>query len=190
MLAGDLTAAQAAFAGGRANVNLRQPFPQADGALLPVHCAAASASLSTLRWLAEELHCPVHGPQACLHPRPHPRLHPRPHPRPRPNTHAHAPFSHPYDRAPLSITPRHSPSVGRVRVCCGSVSSTPPPTVLQWLTCADDAPPHVGLPLPMPPDSGAAVAVPTLTLTLALTLTTDPNPNPNPDPIQARRWRF
>ena len=30
--------------------------------------------------------------------------------------------------------------------------------VLQWLTCADDAPAHVGLPLAMPADSGSAVA--------------------------------
>ena len=185
MLTGDLTAAQAAFAGGRANVNLRQPFPQADGALLPVHCAAASASLSTLRWLAEELHCPVRGPQACLHPRSRPRLHPRPYQHPRACS-----LQPPIRPCPAVYHPQ-ALSFGRPRKSVLRIGIEHAATdVLQWLTCADDAPPHVGLPLPMPPDSGAAVAVPTLTLTLALTLTTDPNPNPNPDPIQARRWRF
>ena len=106
------------------------------------------------------------------------------------NTHAHAPLQPLILPCPAIYHPQ-ALSFGRPRKSVLRIGIEHAATdVLQWLTCADDAPPHVGLPLPMPPDSGAAVAVPTLTLTLALTLTTDPNPNPNPDPIQARRWRF
>ena len=57
LLAGDLAAAQRAYAGGRASLNLRRPFPQADGALLPVHCAAAGGALAAL--LVESAVCPV-----------------------------------------------------------------------------------------------------------------------------------
>lgn len=64
LLAGDVGAAYRAFDGGRANINLRRPFPQADGALLPVHCAAAGGSLAALRWLAVDNYCAISGPDA------------------------------------------------------------------------------------------------------------------------------
>ena len=70
LLAGDVGAAQRYFDGGRANINLRRPFPQADGALLPVHCAAAGGSLAALRWLAVDNYCPLSGPDALSFGRP------------------------------------------------------------------------------------------------------------------------
>ena len=72
LLAGDTDAARRAYADGRANLNLRCFLPatsDGEGArggavLLPVHLAAVANSLATLKWLAEEEHCPVVGPDA------------------------------------------------------------------------------------------------------------------------------
>ena len=65
LLAGDLAAVRAAYADGQSNVNLRSPLSfQGEAQMLPVHLAAVGGSLPVLRWLAEEMHCPVVGPQA------------------------------------------------------------------------------------------------------------------------------
>ncbi|KAL1521422.1 hypothetical protein AB1Y20_021086 [Prymnesium parvum] len=60
LLSGDLGAVQAAYGGGSKNVNLRSPLHfQSKAQLLPVHYAASRNSLDVLRWLVEEMCCPV-----------------------------------------------------------------------------------------------------------------------------------
>mmetsp|Transcript_70648 Transcript_70648/g.117330 ORF Transcript_70648/g.117330 Transcript_70648/m.117330 type:complete len:474 (+) Transcript_70648:94-1515(+) len=67
LLQGGADAVKAAFLNGMGNINLRRPCVQVgthDATQLPVHCAAATNSLATLRWLAEEQRCPLIGPQS------------------------------------------------------------------------------------------------------------------------------
>ena len=64
----DLPAVREAYGGGKKNVNLRCPLvpsvpdgQERQAVMLPVHTAAASDALPVLRWLSEEMFCPLVG---------------------------------------------------------------------------------------------------------------------------------